>query len=74
MLICPNLDAANILFNVLKTTGAHGTTIGPILLGGCASAHTLTPSSTVRRAQHDRTGRGPGAGAARLITNFARTA
>ena len=49
VLICPNLDAANILFNVLKTTAAHGTTIGPILLGCAASAHVLTPSSTVRR-------------------------
>ena len=49
VLICPNLDAANILFNVLKTTGSHGTTIGPILLGGAAAAHVLTPSATVRR-------------------------
>ena len=49
VLICPNLDAANILFNVLKTTSAHGTTIGPILLGAAAPAHVLTPSSTVRR-------------------------
>jgi len=49
VLICPNLDAANILFNVLKTTAAHGTTIGPMLLGCAASAHVLTPSSTVRR-------------------------
>ena len=49
VLICPNLDAANILFNVLKTTGGHGTTIGPILLGAAGAAHVLTPSSTVRR-------------------------
>ena len=49
VLICPNLDAANILFNVLKTTAAHGTTIGPMLLGSAAAAHVLTPSSTVRR-------------------------
>ncbi|MBF6630322.1 MAG: NADP-dependent malic enzyme [Comamonas sp.] len=49
ILICPNLDAANILFNVLKTTGSHGTTIGPILMGANATAHVLTPSSTVRR-------------------------
>lgn len=49
VLICPNLDAANILFNVLKTTSGHGTTIGPVLLGAAASAHVLTPSSTVRR-------------------------
>ena len=49
VLICPNLDAANILFNVLKTTGGHGVTIGPILLGAAASAHIMTPSSTMRR-------------------------
>ncbi len=49
VLILPNLDAANILFNVLKVTGGHGVTVGPILLGGNAPAHILTPSSTVRR-------------------------
>ena len=49
ILICPNLDAANILFNVLKITGGHGVTVGPILLGAAASAHVITPSATVRR-------------------------
>jgi malate dehydrogenase (oxaloacetate-decarboxylating)(NADP+) len=49
LLICPNLDAANILFNVLKITGGHGITVGPILLGAAKSVHVLTPSSTVRR-------------------------
>ncbi len=49
VLICPNLDAANILFNVLKTSSGHGMTVGPILLGAAASVHILTPSSTVRR-------------------------
>ncbi len=49
VLICPNLDAANILFNVLKVTAGHGVTVGPILLGAAAAAHVLTPSSTVRR-------------------------
>ena len=49
VLVLPNLDAANILFNVLKVTGGHGVTIGPILLGGKAPAHILTPSATVRR-------------------------
>jgi malate dehydrogenase (oxaloacetate-decarboxylating)(NADP+) len=49
VLICPNLDAANILFNVLKMTGGHGVTVGPILLGAAASVHVLTPSATVRR-------------------------
>ncbi len=49
VLICPNLDAANILFNVLKVTGGHGVTVGPILLGSAAAAHVLNPSATVRR-------------------------
>ncbi|HYF19907.1 MAG TPA: NADP-dependent malic enzyme [Ramlibacter sp.] len=49
LLICPNLDSANILFNVLKTTGGQGITVGPILLGAKAPVHVLTPSATVRR-------------------------
>ncbi len=49
VLVCPNLDAANILFNVLKMTGGHGITVGPILLGAAAPVHILTPSATVRR-------------------------
>jgi malate dehydrogenase (oxaloacetate-decarboxylating)(NADP+) len=49
VLICPNLDAANILFNVLKVVGGQGVTVGPILLGAAASVHVLTPSATVRR-------------------------
>ena len=49
LLICPNLDSANILFNVLKMTGGHGVTVGPILLGAKAPVHVLTPSATVRR-------------------------
>ena len=49
ILIMPNLDAANILFNVLKVTGGRGITVGPILLGAAGAVHILTPSSTVRR-------------------------
>ena len=49
LLVMPNLDAANILFNVLKMTGGHGITIGPLLLGAAKAAHVLTPSATVRR-------------------------
>jgi malate dehydrogenase (oxaloacetate-decarboxylating)(NADP+) len=49
LLICPNLDAANILFNVLKLTGGQGVTVGPLLLGAARAVHILTPSSTVRR-------------------------
>jgi malate dehydrogenase (oxaloacetate-decarboxylating)(NADP+) len=49
LLVLPNIDAANILFNVLKMTGGHGVTVGPILLGAAATAHILTPSATMRR-------------------------
>ncbi|MDN4590694.1 NADP-dependent malic enzyme [Xenophilus aerolatus] len=49
LLICPNIDAANILYNVLKMTGANGVTVGPIMLGASKPAHVLTSSATVRR-------------------------
>jgi len=49
LLIMPNLDAANISFNLLKMTGGEGLTIGPILLGAARPVHILTPSTTVRR-------------------------
>jgi malate dehydrogenase (oxaloacetate-decarboxylating)(NADP+) len=49
LLICPTLDSANILFNVLKVTVGQGVTIGPILLGSAAPVHIMTSSSTVRR-------------------------
>ena len=49
VLICPNLDSANILFNVLKITSTEAVTVGPLLLGSSAPVHILNPSSTVRR-------------------------
>ncbi|WP_020505447.1 NADP-dependent malic enzyme [Lamprocystis purpurea] len=49
LLICPNLDSANILYNVLKTTTGHGVTVGPVLMGAAATAYILTPATTVRR-------------------------
>jgi malate dehydrogenase (oxaloacetate-decarboxylating)(NADP+) len=49
LLICPNLDAANILYNVLKTTTSGGVTVGPMLMGVAATAYILTPAATVRR-------------------------
>ncbi len=49
ILICPNIDAANILFNVLKAVSGEGMTVGPILMGVARPAHVLTPSSTYRR-------------------------
>src|SRR5487761_1952214 len=49
VLIMPNLDAANIAYNLLKITGGEGNTIGSILLGANKSVHILTTSATVRR-------------------------
>jgi malate dehydrogenase (oxaloacetate-decarboxylating)(NADP+) len=49
LLVLPNIDAANILFNVLKVTAGHNVTVGPILLGAAAPVHILTPSATMRR-------------------------
>jgi malate dehydrogenase (oxaloacetate-decarboxylating)(NADP+) len=49
LLIMPNLDAANISFNLLKMTGGEGVTVGPILLGAARPVHILTPTATVRR-------------------------
>ncbi|WP_424894415.1 NADP-dependent malic enzyme [Tepidimonas sp. HKU79] len=49
LLVCPNLDAANILYNVMKTTTSGGVTVGPILMGVAGAATILTPAATVRR-------------------------
>jgi malate dehydrogenase (oxaloacetate-decarboxylating)(NADP+) len=49
LLVMPNLDAANITFNVLKAVAGQGITVGPILLGVRRPVHILTPTSTVRR-------------------------
>lgn len=49
VLVCPNIDAANILYNVLKSIGGEGVTVGPVLMGAGRPAHVLTPSSTMRR-------------------------
>jgi malate dehydrogenase (oxaloacetate-decarboxylating)(NADP+) len=49
LLIMPNLDAANIAFNLLKIVAGEGATIGPVLLGAAKSVHILTSTATVRR-------------------------
>ncbi len=49
LLVMPNIDAANISYNLLKMTGGEGVTIGPILLGVARPVHILTTTSTVRR-------------------------
>jgi malate dehydrogenase (oxaloacetate-decarboxylating)(NADP+) len=49
LLVMPNIDAANISYNLLKMTSGEGVTIGPILLGVARPVHILTTTSTVRR-------------------------
>jgi malate dehydrogenase (oxaloacetate-decarboxylating)(NADP+) len=49
LLVMPNLDSANIAYNLLKMTGGEGVTIGPILLGAARPVHVMTATSTVRR-------------------------
>jgi malate dehydrogenase (oxaloacetate-decarboxylating)(NADP+) len=49
LLVMPNLDAANIAFNLLKVAAGDNLTVGPILLGSRKPAHILTPTATVRR-------------------------
>jgi malate dehydrogenase (oxaloacetate-decarboxylating)(NADP+) len=49
LLVMPNLDAANISYNLLKTAAGNGIAIGPILLGCAKPVHILTSSATVRR-------------------------
>jgi len=49
LLVCPNIDAANISYNLLKVAAGNNVAIGPILLGVKAPVHILTPSATVRR-------------------------
>ncbi|MBQ0933191.1 NADP-dependent malic enzyme [Ideonella alba] len=49
LLVMPNIDAANISYNLLKTASGGGIAIGPVLLGAAKPVHILTPSATVRR-------------------------
>ena len=49
LLIMPTLDAANISFNLIKTSAGDGLTVGPLLLGAARPVHILTPTATVRR-------------------------
>jgi malate dehydrogenase (oxaloacetate-decarboxylating)(NADP+) len=49
VLVMPNVDAANISYNLLRMAAGQGITVGGILLGVARPAHVLTPSATVRR-------------------------
>ena len=49
LLVLPNIDAANISYNLLKTAAGGNIAVGPVLLGAAKPVHILTPSATVRR-------------------------
>jgi malate dehydrogenase (oxaloacetate-decarboxylating)(NADP+) len=49
LLVLPNIDAANIAYNLLKTAAGGGIALGPVLLGARKPVHILTASATVRR-------------------------
>ncbi|MFN8899551.1 MAG: NADP-dependent malic enzyme [Pseudomonadota bacterium] len=49
LLVLPDIDAANISYNLLKAAAGGGIAIGPVLLGAAKPVHILTPSATVRR-------------------------
>jgi malate dehydrogenase (oxaloacetate-decarboxylating)(NADP+) len=49
LLVLPNMDAANIAYNLLKTAAGGNIAIGPVLLGADKPVHILTASATVRR-------------------------
>jgi len=49
LLVLPNMDAANISYNLLKVAAGNGIAIGPLLLGVAKPIHILTPAATVRR-------------------------
>jgi len=49
LLVLPDIDSANISYNLLKTAAGSGVAIGPVLLGCAKPVHILTPSATVRR-------------------------
>ncbi|HWS74084.1 MAG TPA: phosphate acyltransferase, partial [Quisquiliibacterium sp.] len=49
LLVLPNIESANIAYNLLKTAAGNNIAIGPVLLGAARPVHILTPSATVRR-------------------------
>jgi malate dehydrogenase (oxaloacetate-decarboxylating)(NADP+) len=49
LLVMPNIDAANIAYNLLKTAAGGNIAIGPVLLGAAKPVQILTASTTVRR-------------------------
>jgi malate dehydrogenase (oxaloacetate-decarboxylating)(NADP+) len=49
LIVCPNIESANIAYNLLKATAGNNIAIGPIMLGAAKPVNILTASATVRR-------------------------
>ncbi len=49
LLVMPNVEAANISYNLLRVNATNGVTVGPILMGLNKPVQIVTPISTVRR-------------------------
>ncbi|XXQ67230.1 NADP-dependent malic enzyme [Neisseriaceae bacterium B1] len=49
LLVMPNVEAANISYNLMRVNATNGVTVGPILMGLKKPVHLVTPISSVRR-------------------------
>jgi malate dehydrogenase (oxaloacetate-decarboxylating)(NADP+) len=49
LLVMPNIEAANISYNLLRVSSPDGVTVGPILMGLNKPAHIISTISSVRR-------------------------
>lgn len=49
LLVMPDVETANISYNLLRVSASDGVTIGPILMGMAKPVHIVTPISSVRR-------------------------
>lgn len=49
LLVMPNVEAANISYNLMRVHATNGITVGPILMGLNKAVHLVTPISTTRR-------------------------
>ncbi|MBQ9601640.1 MAG: NADP-dependent malic enzyme, partial [Neisseriaceae bacterium] len=49
LLVMPNVETANICYNLIRLYGTNGITVGPILMGMNKPVHLVTPISTTRR-------------------------
>ena len=49
LLVMPNIEAANIAYNLLRVSSSNGVTVGPILMGLNKPAHVISSISSVRR-------------------------